>query len=125
MTERERLIELIEREIDVKNAGINVEWFADYLLAKGVVVLPCKVGDTVWELCKCVDGIYRIFPMTVKIVCPYGSVRWIKDEEPSVWNIYATHDYTKMYKNFCDFDKTVFLTREEAERALKEVNSGE
>ena len=85
-----------------------------------MVRLPCKVGDTVYELCECVDGIYRIFPMTVVKILPYGSVRWIKGEEPTVWNIYATHDYTKMYKNFYDFGKTVFLTREEAEKAFFE-----
>lgn len=115
---RERLIELLKNEQSRYSEDI-----ADYLLANGVIVPPCKVGDTVWELCKCVDGIYRIFPMTVNIVCPYDSVRWIKDEEPSVWNIYATHDYTKMYKNFYDFGRAVFLTREEAERALKEAHN--
>lgn len=87
--------------------------------------LPCKVGDTVWELCKCDDGIYRIFPMKVTQVIPYGSVRWVKGKEPTVWNIYAVSDYTDMYKSFYDFGKTVFLTQAEAEEALKRMEREE
>ncbi len=84
-----------------------------------LIKIHCKVGDTVWELCKCDNGIYRIFPMEVKQVVPYGSVRWIKGKEPTTWNIYTTSDYTDMYKNFYDFGKTVFLTHEEAKSALE------
>lgn len=83
--------------------------------------LPCKVGDTIWELCKCDDNVYRIFPMVVKKVIPDGSVRWIKGKEPTVWNIYATSDYTDMYKTFYDIGKTVFLTQFEAEEKLREL----
>ena len=81
--------------------------------------LLCKVGDTVWELCKCDDGVYRTFPMKVTKVMPYGSIRWVNGKEPSVWNIYAVSDYTDMYKNFYDFGRTVFRTQAEAEEALK------
>ncbi len=79
---------------------------------------PCKVGDTIWELCKCYDGIYRIFPMKVTKVLPYGSIRWIKGKEPTIWNVYAVSDYTDMYKSFYDFGRTVFLTQTEARDAL-------
>lgn len=115
MTERERLIEILNNA----PKSLRYEDLPDYLLANGVIVPPCKVGDRVWELCRCDDGMYRIFPMTVTKISPYGSVRWIKDKEPTVWNIYATSDYTYMYKDFYDFGKTVFLTKEEAEKALK------
>ena len=46
MTDRERLIELC----DTNNGWVDevpAEKFADYLLANGVIVPPCKVGDTV------------------------------------------------------------------------------
>lgn len=81
--------------------------------------LPCEVGDTVWELCKCDDGVYRIFPMNVAQVVPFGSVRWVKGKKPTLWNIYAVSDYTDMYKNFYDFGRTVFLTEEDAKQALR------
>ena len=83
--------------------------------------LPCKEGDTVWELCKCDDDVYRIFPMTVGQVAQYGSIRWVKGKEPTVWNIYATSDYTYMYKSFYDIGRTVFLTKSEAEEKLREL----
>ena len=45
MTERERLVGLIEKEIDTSASGINAEWLADHLLANGVVVTDKKVGS--------------------------------------------------------------------------------
>lgn len=42
---RDRLVELIEKEIDTKATGINVEWLADYLLANGVIVAPMPMAD--------------------------------------------------------------------------------
>lgn len=43
-----------------------------------LVRLPCKVGATVWELCLCDDGNYKIFPMTVKTISEYGTLRQVK-----------------------------------------------
>lgn len=52
MTDRERLIELI-----IKSARKNADsWaeaaeiIADFLLENSVIVLPCKVGDTVYVI---------------------------------------------------------------------------
>ena len=88
-----------------------------------LVRLPCKFGDTVWELCQCEDGIYRIFPMTVKAVSEFGTLRQTEGM-PTVWNIYAESDYTYSYKTFGDIGKSVFLTREEAEKKLEEMKNG-
>ena len=92
---------------------------------QGSLRLACKMGDTVWEICKCNDCEYRTFPMKVVDVIPYGGVRWIKGEEPTTWNIYAISDYTDMYKSFYDFGKTVFLTKEEADEALRKMKESE
>lgn len=52
---KDRLIELIQQS--VKGCARNwVEIIADYLLANGVIVLPCKVGDIVY----CIDHILKI-----------------------------------------------------------------
>lgn len=88
-----------------------------------LIEIPCKVGDTVWELCKCDDEVYRIFSIEVKQVVPYGSVRWIKMTEPVIWHIYAESSQTYMYKSFYDFGKTVFATKEEAEKALRKMEN--
>ena len=84
--------------------------------------LPCKVGDTVWELCLCDDGNYRIFPMIVKTISEYGTLKQVK-KGITIWNIYAESDYTYMYKSFADFGKTVFSTKEEAEKKLEEIQN--
>lgn len=88
-----------------------------------LVRLPCKVGDIVWELCLCDDGNYKIFPMIVKTISEYGTLRQVK-KDITIWNIYAESDYTYMYKSFADFGKTVFSTKEEAEKKLEEMKNG-
>ena len=87
-----------------------------------LVRLLCKVGDTVWELCLCDDGNYKIFPMTVKTISEYGTLRQV-EKDITIWNIYAESDYTYMYKSFADFGKTVFNTKEAAEKKLEEMKS--
>ncbi len=73
-----------------------------------VVVLPCKVGDVVYGF----HGEKTILPMVAK---------WIETNTDG-WCIAV--QYTPMaprFYRFSDFDKTVFLTREEAEKALQEM----
>lgn len=48
MTDREQLIELLKNV--PRNTRAFYDQFADYLLANGVIVPPCKVGDTVYIL---------------------------------------------------------------------------
>ena len=97
---------------------------ADHLLANGVIVPPCKVGDTVYELVECscenVDGNYTecefygygeddkicIRPNYIKCLYQYR----IKKLSVTELNVFGV--------SRC-IGKTVFLTREEAERALK------
>lgn len=71
-----------------------------------LVVLPCKVGDVVYGF----HGGKTILPMVAK---------WIETNTDG-WCIAA--QYTPMAPNFyrfSDFGKTVFLTREEAKKALE------
>ena len=73
-----------------------------------VVVPPCKVGDVVYGF----HGEKTILPMVAK---------WIETNTDG-WCI--TVQYTPMaprFYRFSDFGKTVFLTREEAEKALAEM----
>ena len=102
MADRERLIDLIrEAKKHTKNANSDLERnmiFADYLLEHGVIVPPCKVGDTVYSI------EMRIVDKWLKYkVCeiPFSLTLW-------------EHGW-----------KDIFLTREEAERALKERENTE
>lgn len=49
MTERDRLIELLNADMSGCD-GDYAEELADYLIANGVIVPPCKVYDTVWAI---------------------------------------------------------------------------
>lgn len=105
---RETLIDLIV-SADISLFGSDkpyAEVYADYLLENGGIVLPCKIGDVV----------YRIL---------YGRIYKIKIVEISIF----MRDEQYFFEFFCygglsfssyDVKKTVFLTREEAEQALKE-----
>lgn len=93
MTDRERLIDLmIEAKRTEPETGSFTDYLADYLLKHGVIVLPCKVGDTLY----CESAIK-------------GHVTYLK-----------APDLEWIFENREIFGKEIFLTREEAERALKE-----
>lgn len=75
-----------------------------------LVVLPCKVGDTVY-IASSTRGVYEAKVRT--FFC--GNCGYIGDSSPDVRMIRTTSCDIPM----ADFNKTVFLTREEAEAALK------
>ena len=104
MTDRERLICLLS-EYDFDSTFCNIceradddcavcgsERLADYLIEHGVIVLPCKVGDTLY--CESAIKGYITY-----LVAP--DLEWI-------------------FENREKFGKEIFLTREEAEEKLKE-----
>lgn len=71
------------------------------------VVLPCKRGDTVWRICG---------PKGRKFVAP-REVQSVTMYEPGKFELFT---------NCFDWlGKTVFLTEEEAEAALKAMKEGE
>lgn len=106
--DRDRLIELIQKWYE------NLEMFpylADYLLANGVIVPPCKVGDTVYTY-----GAKRVKEWKITF---YG-----KNSRGEHKMIAADDDFKNLLEFWdCDIGKTVFLTKDEAEQALKERNN--
>lgn len=83
---------------------VTVADIAEYLTANGVIVPPCKVGQTVWFIRN-----EKIIETKVdKIVLKYGG-------------LYLLLSCNSIYETTCrSIGKTVFLTREEAEKALAE-----
>lgn len=108
MTDRDRLIELIDDfvyNIDVTKwySEEHDEGLADHLLANGVIVPPCKVGDMVYKINgSCIEK----FKVARFVISSYG----IRAED-----LYGVQVALKD-----DFGKTVFLTQEEAKQVLKE-----
>lgn len=86
---------------------------ADYLISNGASLLPCDIGDRVYFI-KC------FFDYAKQPMC--GTVCMIKTfTGKGSWTFGAIINET-IERHFvsCDIGKTVFLTREEAEKALKE-----
>ena len=113
MTDREKLIELLN---EARNQHLFEDKYneavADYLLANGVIVPPCNVGDTLYVISQMKDK--RILPF----INEYEATSIKLGKKKCV--VYHEKDgYIKMFKQD-DFGKTVFLTREEAEKALAE-----
>jgi hypothetical protein len=116
MTERERLIEILLDGAtftdEYKNtARMQAEYAADHLLANGVIVPPCKVGDITYILDYEVNNhleskLRGIAPSVVEAIV-------IEDEGVWIENEHAKYHITS-------FGETIFLTKEDAEKALKE-----
>lgn len=129
MTDRDRIIELkrqavnyAQEKADERGGLVCIDDEVDYLLANGVIVPPCKVGDTVYVLmetsCEDVDLAHTVCEFYNELhedmctlprgKCPYKYI--IRACEVNKSNI--LHFSEK-------FSKTVFLTKEEAEAELQ------
>ncbi|MBQ8567305.1 MAG: hypothetical protein IJ445_06975 [Clostridia bacterium] len=88
------------------------------------VELPCKVGGTVYRIVKLCNGETKIVEGEVLEFTithehhnrkdEYRFYFWAKGEE-------IAHRQYSLWCYFTDFGKTVFLTKEEAEEKLKEL----
>ena len=111
---KQRLMELIDgfREMDAPSdgRGWRTEHLADHLLANGVIVLPMKLGQMCYELCSYRNDVdeCRVSSITQKVDGSF-KIRLTHLRSKSVFEI--TPD---------KIGKSVFLTREEAEKALAE-----
>ena len=103
MTNRERLIELL---MQAKIGWTKAE-LADHLLANGVIVPPCKVGQTVYVITSQTSNDKNYY-MFEDIVAGYSIGKYF----PMM--CFENHLGEPNY----NWDK-VFLTKEEAENALK------
>lgn len=108
------MIELLSVPIYPKEGVDPAEVVADYLLDNGVIVPLCKVGD------------YLFYPWV------YGGISGIAILEVDAIKVYVEGRSLVFFKNpesdmpmlsyfrEEDFGRTVFFTREEAEKALAE-----
>lgn len=112
---RDRLIELIDdfiHSVDVSHWYSEEldEKLADHLLANGVIVPPCKVGQTVYVVSRYYGGLWRIHECRVFELTIY---------EKHIFMRLVDRDYN-FGMEISEIGKTVFLTKELAEKALAE-----
>ena len=113
---RDRLIELLLNvdyalDTDGRKARDGAEFIADYLLDKGVIVPPCKIGDDVYVI---EDWGEKIKPEQKQV----GAIV-IEDIDGIIIKELRECAYDGTIGEFDKFGKTVFLNKEEAEQALK------
>lgn len=130
MTDRERLIELIRKaKKNTKGANCDLEremLFADYLLENGVIVPPVAIGRTVYSATTN-NKVKEILVVGMDTLNDETSMlAWCK-KEVNMCECAYEFDGVCEFDKFCktcftenDIGKTVFLTREEAEKALAE-----
>lgn len=110
MTDRDRLIEVLNNWGNENNDGIRAESVANHLLSNGVILPPCKF----LQKCFVMPTIENNLPDITEMKCIGFSL------SHDMYNANLITDKNKLYQPcFGDFGKTVFLTREEAEKALE------
>ena len=145
---RDRLVALINEAKDEYPTIPSVNcckptfayYLADRLLTNGVIVPPCKVGDTVYQpsykftKCSAYDYEPKYIEDSSCVGCgatcdsvkkPYiykGEVVSIKITKGQIFLAVSFHE--KFDSSSFILGKTVFLTREEAEQALKGERHG-
>lgn len=115
MTERERLVDLL-MESEVEADKKDMESIADYLLENGVSVRssPVKVGDVVYIIYK--KNVCPVTVRAIKIDTKTNGNRFCVEGWIQIGRSYE-HRYTATFK-WGSVGKTVFLTQEEAKKAL-------
>lgn len=103
-------------------AGREPEHISELLQAEQdgrLVVLPCKVGDTVYRVIRAKNGSGHVAPANVSGLHLGDTARNCRYRKEYEYVVLKVDGGFCAHVNKRDFGKTVFLTREEAEAALK------
>ena len=113
MTDRDRLIEILQDTLHEWECDVSIKTLteiAEHLLANGVIVPPCKVGDTLYEITsRNTISEYEVTAIQIELFNVFID-----------WKL--TQGFVDRYISDMpvgEIGKTVFLTREEAEKALE------
>lgn len=121
---RNRLIEILKLPLPHFPNGFafwcdkHIGELADALIAKGVIVQPCKLGDTVYVVIPDFDEVKKGGVTRLEYDMYRSDGAWI---EASIGK--TCFPLLRFRCSFDQIGKTVFLTREEAEQALREVQT--
>lgn len=126
MTDRERLIELFKKTeytpfpnmTMTANLGnqfteYGLNCIVDNLLANGVIVPPCYIGQEIWYLCEHYDGSVEI---------KKGKISMLQQKADKSWKFRITINSSVWDFKVDDIGVRYFLTKEEAEERLKKIN---
>ena len=124
MNDRDRLIELIaDIQNDFEKWCVECaedghkdhqplgEYLADKLLANGVIVSMCYIGQPMWYVYKSYNG---------RVEIRAGKISMIQQKADKSWKFRFSHNSSVWDFKTEDIGVKYFTTKEEAENALKE-----
>ena len=126
MSDKERLTNIIH---NAQNKYLNLLKFessilADYLLANGVIVPPCKVGDKVYSIIYQKKNVVSHILIEEYVGIHLSNAPDLRGHRRKnyiiVWN---ENTNSIRHIDINKIGKTVFLTKEEAEEKLRELNN--
>ena len=124
MTERERLKRLLLESDPIKERDLDDDWgdgeldeIVDHLLANGAFLPPVKVRQTVWIYNQTAGKIYQNTVIGIYVVGTSRNKNAIKVEYVNKFGESSCRKFT-----WAQIGKQVFLTEEEAKKALAERN---
>jgi hypothetical protein len=118
---RDRLVELLKKAdencdrkyiVDYEDAIVNI---AEFLVANGVIVPPCYIGQEIWYLHKHWDGSSEIAK---------GKISMLQQKADKSWKFRITINSSVWDFKTEDIGKRYFLTKDQAEQKLKEMRGG-
>lgn len=127
MTDREKLMELLSKAplgnypLGEQFSNGTVEKIADYLLKNGVIAPPVKVGDAVYTNVSWTGWYLREKDKPYKAKVVYIGING-KENHMNV--VYEKNDNMLTF-TFDEIGDRLFLTYEEAKKALMEMNENE
>lgn len=117
---KERLIELIKNAPRLTFAAggrlqgrtyQTVSNIAKHLLANGVIVPPCKVGDVLYYLANFGDELFIDEIRVTEVGTKHIFASAYKDDENDIQDVYV----------YSDLGESLFFAREEAEKKLRDI----
>lgn len=123
LTERNIEGKVVPKRLGFQDIFEKLDYYED-LEEQGLLLkLPCKVGDIVWSIVS-MSGWYlrkKDMPYQAKVV--FIGLNNSEEMGGGLFNVSYEKNLYMMSFEFSDIGKTVFLTKEEAEEKLKELQN--
>ena len=120
MTDRDKLIELVNRAKDEYANDVTDHTETDYivecLLNNGVIVPMCYVGQKIWYVCKHYYGDIEVIE---------GKISMIQQKSDKSWKFRFSHNSSVWDFKAEDIGVRYFTTEEEAQQKAKELNKND
>lgn len=117
MTDRDRLIEILQDTLHEWECDVSIKTLTeitDHLIANGVIVPPCKVGDYVYCIFENKVRLASVLAFYINKVGIIVELRISLNDERPTAPCAVCHIDRDSYS-----DNDIYLTREEAEKALE------